>query len=114
MGSIIEFRGLVKNLWWKYMPGIVVTVKWPRGWTEPDKLGVQTESTDPNDHYRPWLEATVGRQGWDWDWKIGPVTRIEFFNSNDAYDFESLGDKLEIKFRKGKEKYATMFALRWK
>lgn len=29
-------------------------------------------SSDPNYHYRDWLEEYVGEQGIDWDWYINP------------------------------------------
>ena len=64
----------INKLWWKFMPGTIIKVKWPRGAivydTDP---GWVLQSADPNDHYRPWLERHVGRQGWDWDWRIGQV-----------------------------------------
>ena len=79
------------------MPGIELRVRWPAGWTRPDHLGNQVNSADPNDHYRPELERLVGRQGWDWDWRVDP------------YDI----DGLMIKFRKGKQYHASYFALKW-
>ncbi|MBT4730746.1 hypothetical protein HOB87_02085, partial [Candidatus Woesearchaeota archaeon] len=55
----------MNKIFWKYVPGVKVTVKWPRGlltvdddhpswdWTYGAKY--QTFSTaDPNDWYRPW------------------------------------------------------------
>lgn len=96
---------LLRLLWWKYMPGTVISVKWPTGWTEADHLGNQTQSSDPNDHYRPWLEQNVGRQGWDWDWRIGGSA-----NYNEVLDT----DTLDIKFRKGREQYATILTLKQK
>ena len=39
------------------MPSVTINVKWP----------VDEVSADPNDHYRPWLQEHVGRQGWDWN-----------------------------------------------
>ena len=84
------------------MPGVVVKVRWPRGWVVLHDSGdgscVSTESADPNDHYRPWLEANVGRQGWDWNWRL---------------DDDIMEDQLTIKFRRRHEKYATIAVLRW-
>ena len=77
----------ISALWWKLMPGPTITVKWP----------ICHNSADPNELYRPWLEENVGRQGWDWDWRIG----------------ESVTDTLTIKFRKGRAKYAIIAALDW-
>ena len=85
------------------MPGVVVKVRWPRGWVVLDESGdgsqVSTDSADPNDHYRPWLEANVGRQGWDWNWQV---------LDNDVAD-----DQLTIKFRRRHAKYATIAVMRW-
>lgn len=77
----------ISALWWKLMPGTTITVKWP----------IFHNSADPNEIYRPWLEENVGRQGWDWDWRIG----------------DSVTDTLTIKFRKGRDKYAIIAALDW-
>ena len=100
-----------QQLWWRFMPGPVISVRWPRGnivvndedprwvdwggavWVD---LGF---SADPNDHYRPWLEANVGRQGWDWNWGMA---------NNDATQ-----DRLTIKIRQKKAGYATIAAVRW-
>ena len=104
-------HGPISALWWRFMPGTEIKVRWPVGLTKPIPAPgggfIQTQSADPNDHYRPWLEQHVGRQGWDWDWKIGPIAA-----HND--DGTVVGfDTLIIKFRRGKSKYATMFALEW-
>lgn len=111
--------GFVDALWWRWMPGTEVTVKWPVGeivvdHNDPrwiDIGGAVTvslgTSADPNDHYRMWLEQHVGRQGWDWNWKIGPAAA-----TNDAGTVIGF-DTLVIKFRKAKEKYATIAAMRW-
>lgn len=98
------------KLWWWLVPGEIIKVKWPRGMitvdhTDPrwQDIGgavyIEFESTDPNDHYRPWLEQYVGRQKWDWDWG---------FVGNDVSD-----NCLTIKVRRKKAKLATMIALRW-
>ena len=93
------------------MPGPVISVQWPRGnivvndedprWVDCGgavwvDLGF---SADPNDHYRPWLEANVGRQGWDWNWGMA---------NNDATQ-----DRLTIKIRQKKAGYAKIAAMRW-
>jgi hypothetical protein len=91
------------TVWWKLMPGTEIKVPWPHGWTEPvvsaDGSIVQTESSDPNDHYRPWLVKNVGRQGWDWQW--------------DLRDYDIIDNTLTIKFRQGKSKWATVAAIKW-
>jgi hypothetical protein len=99
-----------EKLWWRFIPGVVINVRWPRGeivideehplwdWTVgPSKYIVQ--STDPNEHYLPYLEKHVGRQGWDWNWGMG---------GHDATE-----DRLTIKIRQKHAKYATMIAMMW-
>ena len=98
-----------EKLWWWLMPGIIVKVKWPTGvvvidhddprWYDVGAKRVEIESTDPNDHYRPWMEANVGRQKLDWDWG---------FVGNDVNE-----NCLTIKVRQTKAKYATMIVLNW-
>lgn len=100
----------IHNLWWRWMPGITIKVKWPSGdvvideshptwdWTIGSSRYI-IESADPNDHYRPELEKMVGHQGWDWNW--------------DLIDNDAAENKLTIKFRKGKERFATLALLRW-
>jgi len=98
------------KLWWWLMPGVVIKVKWPKGKIVVDHndprwvdLGgavyVELDSADPNDFYRPWMEANVGKQKWDWDWG---------FVGNDVSN-----NCLTIKVRQTKAKYATMIALNW-
>lgn len=112
----------IRNLWWRCMPGTKITVKWPAGLVEIDDSMPQWDwtigpakyvvaSADPNDHYRPWLEKNVGRQGWDWDWRLGPITGAQGSKNGPTI---LTGDYLVIKFRKGKAKYATMALLKWK
>ena len=90
-------------LWWRFVPGITVTVRWPNGYVviDEDGQGGQTSvlSSDPNDHYRPWLEQNVGRQHWDWDWGF----RADNVTLN----------TLTIKFRRGRAEFASHAALRW-
>lgn len=102
---------LWQKLWWRYMPGVVFTVRWPRGqiivdhhdprWRDMGgavwvNLG---ESSDPNDFYRHELESLIGKQGWDWDWGM------------DLSDPSK--DMLTIKIRQKYAKYAIMLALKW-
>lgn len=93
----------IEKLWWRFMPGVVINVRWPRGWVvlDDDGQGGQTaiESTDPNDHYRPELTKLVGRQGWDWQWGMG---------GHDATE-----DRLTIKIRRRHAQWASYFALKW-
>lgn len=103
---ISDRKKLVKiwhKVWWTWMPGTEIKVPWPTGWTAPvvaeDGSVIQTESSDPNDHYRPFLEKKVGRQGWDWQW--------------DLRDHDIIDNTLTIKFRRGKDKWASVAALKW-
>lgn len=96
-------HGFRRGLWWRFMPGVVIKVRWPTGETrikqEPSGIWDYVKSADPNDHYRPWLENHVGRQGWDWDWTV---------SGNDLSE-----NTVTIKFKKGKEYWATVAALKW-
>lgn len=91
--------GWVDKIWWMLVPGTEIKVRWPRGWTEPDEMGVQTESGDPNDHYRPWMEKHVGRQTWDWNWMLK--------------DDDVSRNLLTIKIRRGRDRWATIAAMKW-
>lgn len=87
------------NIWWKYCPGEIVEVSWPRGWHPLDETGeVDCETSDPNTAYRWYLEKYVGKQGWDWDWKLG------------SFD----NDSLLIKVRKNKATICSLLVLKWK
>jgi hypothetical protein len=94
---------ILQKLWWRFMPGVVINVAWPRGWVvlheDPDGSKVSADSADPNDHYRPWMEQHVGRQGWDWNWGMA--------------DRDATDNRLTIKIRQRHEKYATIAAIRW-
>lgn len=101
---------IVQQLWWRFMPGVVINVKWPKGplvvdhndprWVDlGGAVWVSIDSADPNDHYRPWMEKNVGKQGWDWNWGMA---------NNDATE-----NRLTIKIRQKHAKYATIAAMRW-
>jgi hypothetical protein len=102
---------LFNKLWWRFMPGTTIKVKWPVGpvtitendprWPPKNRTSVEVviESADPNDHYRGYLEKYVGRQGWDWDWTL---------NDEDIFK-----DVLTIKFRRGKAMFASSVGLMW-
>jgi hypothetical protein len=95
-GNIAEW------IFWRYGRGPSITVQWPVGPVEVpngDNAGVLTESADPNDHYRPYLEKNVGKQNRDWVWGL---------RDNNAAE-----NRLTIKFRKSKAKWATMAAILW-
>ena len=95
---------LYDKLWWRFMPGVVINVKWPNGpifkeFIDQYRTDQQLLSADPNDHYRPWLEQHVGRQKWDWDWGMA--------------DRDATDNRLTIKIRQKHAKYATIAALKW-
>ena len=101
---------LIEKLWWRFMPGVVINVRWPRGevrvgpshrqgWSGVGEYFEYVESADPNDHYRPELTKLVGRQGWDWQWGMGGQDATE--------------DRLTIKIRRKHARWASYFALRW-
>ena len=102
-------RKLLNLLWWRYVPGVKVKLRWPVGmivveyghpkWYDVGAHFVELASADPNDHYRPWLEKHVGRQGWHWDWRM---------EDNDAA-YKSL----TLKVCKSKTKYATLAGIQW-
>ena len=95
---------LYDKLWWRFMPGVVINVKWPAGpifkeFIDQYRTDQQLLSADPNDHYRPWMEEHVGKQGRDWNWGL---------SGNDASK-----NRLTIKIRRKHAKCATIAALKW-
>jgi hypothetical protein len=99
-----------EKLWWRFVPGVVVNVKWPKGQV---KVGPShrdgysgygpeyeyVDSADPNDHYRPELTELVGKQGIHWNWGMA--------------DRDATDNRLTIKIIKSKAKYASYFAIKW-
>ena len=110
--EIMSRVGPLEGLWWRLMPGVEIEVPWPTGtvvvgpnsrnWSGMGPMYEEIFSADPNDHFRPWLEENVGRQGWDWNWRIGQVSTTS-----------DTRDTLVIKIRKAKSEYATIAAMRW-
>lgn len=101
-----------QKLWWRFVPGVVINVKWPSGkivagpgpedplWYDlGGAANITFESADPNDHYRPWMEKHIGKQGIHWDWGLA--------------DLDATGNRLTIKIIKSKAKFASYFALKW-
>ena len=95
---------------WHVLPTVEFRVKWPVGMITVDhdhpkwdwSLGATLQegfSADPNDHYRPWLEKHVGRQGWHWDWEI--------------MNPDISSNTLTIRIRRDKARYATLAAIQW-
>jgi hypothetical protein len=97
------------QLWWRFVPGVVINVKWPvgevvvgpssRNWSGMGPMYEEIFSTDPNDHYRPWMEKHVGKQGWDWDWGMA--------------DRDATENRLTIKIRRKYEDCAILAKLQW-
>jgi|694.fasta_scaffold04613_47 hypothetical protein len=111
-GNYIPYGlNLWQKLWWRFMPGEVINVRWPTGnivvdhndprwcdwggavWVD---LGF---SADPNDHYRPEMEKYCGRQGWNWNWGIA--------------DNDVAANRLTIKIRRKYANYAILLAIKW-
>ena len=111
-GNYIPYGlNLWQKLWWRFMPGEVINVRWPSGnivvdhndprwcdwggavWVD---LGF---SADPNDHYRPEMEKYCGRQGWNWNWGIA--------------DNDVAANRLTIKIRRKYANYAILLAIKW-
>jgi hypothetical protein len=95
---------LKEKLWWRFMPGVIINVQWPNGpifkdFMDQYRTDKQLLSADPNDHYRPWLEKNVGRQGWDWNWGVAGTDASE--------------NRLTIKIRQKYQDRATIAALKW-
>ena len=94
---------IVQKLWWRFMPGVIINVRWPVGEVrirqEESDIWDYVRTADPNDLLRPWLEANIGKQGRDWDWGL---------TGNDAAE-----NRLTIKIRQKHAKYATIATLRW-
>lgn len=90
-------------IFWHLFPTTEFRAKWPVGEVAvTPEIGATQQlimSADPNDHYRPWMEANIGKQGWDWDWKI---------TGNDVAD-----NCLTIRVRQDKAKYAIIAAMQW-
>jgi hypothetical protein len=98
LANIGDIRKYINSVWWKYLTARTVKMKWPIGLTDPTADGECYDSTDPNAHWRPWLEENVGRQHWDWDWSL---------------EWDQSGDHIAVKFRKGKVDLATQFVLKY-
>jgi hypothetical protein len=99
-----------QQLWWRFVPGVIINVKWPFGEVVVDdtdprwdwSLGSTLQqgfSSDPNDHYRPWMEKHVGQQGWDWNWGLA--------------DQDTTGSRLTIKIRRKHQECAIIAKMMW-
>lgn len=100
--EIVKRTANIFRTWqWRWWLKKEISIKWPHGWTPQDHLGNSSQTSDPNEWYRAWLEQYVGRQGWDWDWRVGD--RI--------FEGDNWG-ALKIKFRR--ESDAVLFTLKYK
>jgi len=109
----LPYRLSIKDkLWWRFVPGVVINVKWPSGkivagpgpgdpfWCDLGGANhVTFDSADPNDHYRPELTTLVGKQGIHWNWGMS--------------DRDVTDNRVTIKIIKSKAKYASYFAIKW-
>ena len=86
--------GFWQKLWWKFVSGPVIDIKWPSGNIVWFDMGF---STNPNDHYRWYLEKHIGRQGWDWQWGM----------SKHNIDY------ITIKVRQKYQNHAIIMSLMW-
>lgn len=99
------------------MPGVEIEIPWPVGKIVVEdgqpgwdwSLGATRQeiySADPNEHYRPWMERNVGRQGWDWNWKIGTIAADNGTGTRGH-------DTLTIKLRRKHAALASFLAIKW-
>lgn len=105
----------IKRLYWRLVDYVEIDVKWPVGvlavnpdhprWYDCGATWVEIESSDPNDHYRPFLEQWIGQQGWDWDWQLKWHGRNMDTMEVDGY--------LTIRMRKKHAIYASHIAMMW-
>ena len=105
----MDVKKLIEKIWWKLVPYVEISVKWPKGnivvgysdprWYDVGATWVEIESADPNDHYRPFMEEWIGKQGWDWSWYMG---------NNDAAE-----NRLTIRVQKKYSVYASHIAIMW-
>ena len=107
---ITKLKNWRDKIYWRLVDHVEVEVKWPIGplvvdhndprWVDlGGAVWVQLDSSDPNDHYRPFMEQWIGCQGWDWDWYLG--------NNNVAEN------RLTIRMREKHAAYATHIAIMW-
>lgn len=99
------------NLIWKYWLKHSVIVPWPRRkwvelWDDGSGGSVSMESSDPNVHYRSFLEKYCGKQNIAWNWRQKIGSSVIVIGYEDQYN-----DMLEVKFRKKSD--AVHFALKY-
>ena len=112
---MIYLKKWYSQLYWRLVDYVEIDAKWPTGviavdpnhprWYDVGATWVEIESSDPNDHYRPFLEQWIGRQGWDWDWHLR-------FHGRNTETMEQEG-RLTIRMRQKHAVYASHIALMW-
>ena len=110
-----ELKKWRDKIYWRLVDYVEIDVNWPTGvlavnhdhprWYDVGAVWVEIESADPNDHYRPFLEQWIGRQGWDWDWRLA-------WHGRNIETQESQG-YLTIRMRRKHEIYASHIAMMW-
>lgn len=98
-----------EKIWWYFTPYMEISVRWPKGdvavgysdprWYDCGASLVLIESADPNDHYRPFMEEWIGKQGRDWSW---------YMRNTDVRD-----NRLTIRIREKHAVFATHIAIMW-
>jgi hypothetical protein len=111
-----ELKKWRDRIYWSLVDHVEIDVKWPEqkmvigkygdpGWYDVGANYVEFETSDPNYHYRPFMEQWIGRQGWDWDWRLAWHGRnIETGEQN---------GRLTIRMRQKHAIYASHMALMW-
>jgi hypothetical protein len=110
-----ELKKWRDRIYWRLVDYVEIDAKWPTGviavdpnhpgWYDCGATWVEIESSDPNDHYRPFLEQWIGRQGWDWDWHLA------WHGRNIESGVET--GRLTIRMRRKHAIYASHIALMW-
>lgn len=94
MVNLLISSSIWLKFWWKFFPGTTITIIKPWGVI----TNFYANNMGLSNTMRPWLEHNVGRQGLDWDW---------------MFKFKDSHDEIKIKFRKGKEQWATIAQILW-
>ena len=90
--SMTSFEKIKSIAFWEKIPGIEVIVRWPAATKD-------IPTTDPNEHYRAWLEENCGKQTLDWDWKLK--------------DSDIHNNQLTIRFKRRHRDIAVLVSLMW-
>ena len=95
MQQIFHREWFLPSYWWKRIfwygiTGTVITVRW----LPQDKM----------QYWEEWLTKFVGPKGWNWDWRT---------SVDPSRPHEIRFGLLEIKFRKGRDEFATLVLLKW-